>query len=117
MGENSTESTRQLKVSRLLQKELGTYFQREASSICHGKLITVTRVRITPDLSLARVYLSFFPSGQAKDDLIAVKARLKTIRTKLAQVVKNQLRIVPDLEFFIDDSLDYIYHIDDLMKK
>jgi ribosome-binding factor A len=111
------ESTRQLKVSRLLQKELGTYFQREAGSICPGKLITVTQVRITPDLSIARIYLSIFPSVNAEDELMSVKTHYKPIRHELGKSVKNQLRIVPELEFYIDDSLDYYYHIDDLMKK
>jgi len=111
------ESTRQLKVSRLIQKELGNYFQQEAPNVCPGKLITVTQVRVTPDLSIARVYLSVFPSKQTEEDLKAIKATHKHIRITLARSIKNQLRIVPDLVFFIDDSLDYFYHIDGLIKK
>lgn len=80
-------------------------------------MVTVTNVRITPDLGLARVYLSIFPSNQNKETLEIVKNNYKAIRLLLGQKVKNQLRVVPELEFFIDDSLDYIERIDKLLKK
>lgn len=111
------ESTRQQKVSRLILKELGTYFQREAINLCPGKMISVTHVRITPDLGLARIYLSIFPATENKTSLQSVKIHVKTIRHYLGEKIKNQLRIVPELEFFIDDSLDYYEKIDQLLKK
>lgn len=115
--EHHNESTRQHKVSRLLQKELGTHFQRESLTLCGGKMVTVTNVRITPDFSLARVYLSVFPSENSKDTLLLIKQHVKSIRYYLGGQVKKQLRVVPELEFFIDDSLDYIEKIDNLLKK
>lgn len=112
------ESTRQKKVSRLLQKELGNILQRKTNEL-GGKMITVTTVRISSDLSVAKIYLSIFP-GRQKDDedpLIIIKNNTSRIRNDLGQMVKSQLRIVPELVFFEDDSLDYIENIDDLLKK
>jgi ribosome-binding factor A len=111
------ESTRLQKISRLIQKELGIFFQREGQKICRGKMVTVSSVNITPDLGLARVYLSIYPSNQGDDDLLKIKGHNKAIRNYLGHEVRHQLRIVPELEFIIDDSLDYISHIDDLLKK
>ncbi len=111
------ESNRLEKVSRLLQKELGNLLQREAITICPGKMITVTSVRVTPDLGIARVNISIFPTNDVKDVLKLVKAQTKHFRHLLGNNVRNQLRIVPNLEFFIDDSLDYIEKIDNLLKK
>jgi ribosome-binding factor A len=111
------ESTRQLKVSRLIQKELGTFLLRERLAVCNGKMVTVTGVRITPDLGLARVYLSIFPSQGADEVLKTIKTQTRTIRHCLGSEVKSQLRVVPDLEFFIDDSIDYFEKIDGLLKK
>jgi ribosome-binding factor A len=111
------ESTRQQKVSRLLQKEIGNYLQREAHTVCGGKMVSVTGVKVTPDLGLARVNLSIFPSAQAKDILLIVKTHKKQIRYAIGHEVRHQLRIIPELEFYIDDSLDYINRIDELLKK
>jgi ribosome-binding factor A len=111
------ESTRQLKIARLIQRELATYFQRELHTVCLGSLVSVTVVRITPDLSIARIYLSIFPHDKIKETLDSINLNNKTIRYYLGTQVKNQLRIIPELEFFIDDSLDYIEKIDNLLKK
>lgn len=111
------ESTRLQKVSRLLQKELGNYFQRESHTVCAGQMVSVTAVRVSPDLSVAKVYISIFPSDKSKETLTIIKSQIKSIRYQLGQIVHNQLRIVPDLDFFIDDSLDYIEKIEDLLKK
>jgi ribosome-binding factor A len=110
------ESTRQKKVSRLLQKELGTIFQQNAT-LFEGKMITVTVVRISPDLSVAKVYLSFFPPKKEKDadPLSLVRRHTSQIRYELGQKIRNQLRIVPELSFFEDDSLDYIENIENLL--
>jgi ribosome-binding factor A len=111
------ESTRLQKVSRLIQKELGSYFQRESKAICAGKMVSVTTVRVSSDLSVAKVYLSIFPSDKSKETLTTIKTHTKTVRHFLGQQVHNQMRIVPELEFFIDDSLDYIEKIESILKK
>lgn len=109
-------SIRQNKVNRLIQKELGNYFQRYASLYGAG-LISVTIVNIGPDLSHAKVYLSFFPSNNAPAMLAAIEERYHEIRKELGSRVGKQLRIVPELSFHIDDSLDYAERIDNLLKK
>ncbi|MDQ3191950.1 MAG: 30S ribosome-binding factor RbfA [Bacteroidota bacterium] len=111
------ETTRQKKVARLLQKELGEIFQRESKTMFGGAFITVTGVRISPDLSVAKVYLSLFVAKDRDVVMKFVKKQTKEIRTKLAERVKKQLRIVPNLDFHIDDSLDYAEKIDNLLKK
>jgi ribosome-binding factor A len=110
-------STRQYKVSRLLQKELGNIFQREGNSIFTGKLITVTEVRITPDLAQARVYLSIFPADDNEKFKQTIEDHSQHIRHELGNRIRHQLRMVPELRFFLDDSLDYIENIDRLLKK
>ncbi|UCG27197.1 MAG: 30S ribosome-binding factor RbfA [Bacteroidales bacterium] len=110
------ESTRQKKVARSIQKELGSFFQRQGSGIFPGKMITVTVVRISPDLSQAKVYLSIFPSGNSREILKSISEKGKTIRHELGNNLRNQLRIIPELSFFLDDSLDYVQNIEDLLK-
>ena len=83
----------------------------------HGVLVSVTRVRISPDLSICTAYLSIFPSDRGDEILRNINASEKTIRYELGTRVRNQLRIIPELRFFIDDSLDYLEHIDQLLKK
>jgi len=110
------ESTRQKKVARLIQKELAEYFLRESKRLFDGAFITVTVVRTSPDFAHARVYLSFFKAEKPTEMLAHILAIKKEIRHKLGEAVRNQLRIVPDLDFFIDDSLDYYENIDRLLK-
>lgn len=109
------ESIRQSKVARLMQKELGQYFQQEASKLVPGGMITVTIVRMSPDLGLAKVYLSIFPSEKSEEAMIEINHAAKSIRYQLGKLVRHQLRIVPDLIFYLDDSLDYAEKIDDLL--
>lgn len=111
------EGKRLEKVSRQIQKDLGEIFQRQAQAVFQGKMITVTAVRVTPDLGLAKVYLSIFPPENKQAIMEAIKHNTKTIRHELAQRIRNQMRIVPDLAFYIDDSLDYIENIDRLLKE
>jgi len=111
------DSTRQNKVNRLLQKELGEFFQRESRTFFGGAFITVTAVRITPDLSMARVHLSIFIEKDKAAVMEKVTALRKEIRKRIGNKVGKQMRIVPDFEFFIDDSLDYAENIDKLLKK
>lgn len=109
------ETTRQQKISRLIQKELSDIFQRQTQAT-HGVLVSVSAVRISPDLSIARGYLSIFPSEKAQDILENINANARQIRFELGTRVRHQLRIIPELKFFIDDSLDYLDHIDQLLK-
>jgi ribosome-binding factor A len=109
-------TTRQHKVSRLLQKELGDYFQRQGSAITGGKMVTVTIVRISPDLGIARVYLSIFPGDQAAEAVQAISDKAGLVRSEVGKKLRNQLRHIPEFVFFLDDSLDYIDRIEDLLK-
>lgn len=110
------ETTRQAKISRLLQKELSEIFRLQTAKT-HGIIVSVSAVRVTPDLSIARAYLSVFPSDKAKDMIDSINVSAKTIRYELAQKVRFQLRKCPELQFYIDDSLDYIENIDNLLEK
>lgn len=109
------ESTRQQKISRMLQKEMGEIFLLYARQL-HGTLITVTNVRVSPDLGIAHTHLSIFPSDKASEVLVKVQNDTKAIRFDLGKRVRHQLRIVPELFFHIDDSLDYLENIDNLLK-
>jgi ribosome-binding factor A len=110
------ETTRQQKISRMLQKELGEIFLLYARKL-QGTLITVSSVRVSPDLGIARTYLSIFPSEKANAVIEQVNADTKAIRFDLGKRVRHQLRIVPELYFHIDDSLDYLENIDNLLKQ
>ncbi len=110
------QETRQNRISRLLQKELSLIFQSQ-TRMMHGVMVSVTRVKISPDLSICTAYLSVFPSEKGEEIISAVNKNQATIRYDLGQKIRNQLRIIPELRFFIDDSLDYIDRIDELLKK
>lgn len=110
------ETTRQAKISRLLQKELSEIFRQQTAKT-HGVLVSVSAVRVSPDLSIAKVYLSIFPTDKSQQLIESITASAKTIRYELAQKVRFQLRKCPDLSFYLDDSLDYIENIDNLLKK
>ncbi len=110
------ETTRQAKISRLLQKELSEIF-REQTSKMRGVLVSVSAVRVSPDLSTAKAYLSVFPSDKSAEMLESINASARTIRYELAQKVRFQLRKTPELSFFLDDSLDYLENIDHLLAK
>ena len=107
---------RQNKVGRLVQKELADIFLRNKQVLFSNAFITVTTVRATPDLSIAKVYLSLFGVADKEALLEKIKEHGWAIRKELGARVKNQLRKVPELTFFIDDSLDYAEHIDNLLK-
>jgi ribosome-binding factor A len=111
------DTTRQNKVARLIQKELGDIFQRESKNHYGGKMISVTVVRITPDLSLAKVYLSIFPSQHDKDSLTEVQENQSRLRHELGNRIRHQVRIIPELVFIVDDSIDYLENIERLLKK
>jgi ribosome-binding factor A len=109
------ESTRQKKIARLIQKELAEIFRRRTGELAPGKMITVTTVRVSPDISMAKVYLSIFPSTDQEKIIGTVRDNIPTIRYDLGKQVHNQLRIIPELAIFADDSLDYIDNIDKLL--
>ncbi len=108
-------SIRQEKVSGIIQKELSMIFQRESTGLCLGSMVTVTVVRISPDLGVARCYLSIFAGPDPKEVFANLDRNKALIRHELSQITKNQLRRVPELMFFIDDSLDYAEEIDRLL--
>lgn len=109
------ETTRQQKINRLIQKELGDIFLLQTKSL-QGVLVSVSGVRISPDLSIAKAYLSIFPSAKNKEYLNNIKANAKAIRYDLGQRLGKQLRIIPELVFYLDDSLDYLENIDRLLQ-
>ncbi len=110
------EKTRLKKVERLIQKELSLIFQQNSFIESRNVLISVTSIRISSDLSIARVYLSIFPSDNAEKVIEQITERTGKIKYELGKKVRNQLRKLPDLKFFIDDSLDYAGKIDELLK-
>lgn len=105
------ESTRQAKISRLLQKELSEIFRQQTAKT-HGVIVSVSAVRVSPDLSVAKAYLSVFPTAKAQEIIESVTRNARTIRYDLAQKVRYQLRKTPELTFYLDDSLDYAERID-----
>lgn len=111
------ESTRQKKVARLLQKELAEILRQKTTELARGKMITVTTVRVSPDLGLAKIYLSIFPSDDNKNTLEKITDNTPRIRNTLGGKIRNQLRIIPEIAFYLDDSLDYIDNIDSLLNK
>lgn len=108
------ESTRQAKISRLLQKELSEIFRRETAKL-GNVMVSVSAVKVSPDLSIAKAYLSVFPSEQAPEVIENINAQAKTVRYELAQKVRFQLRRCPELQFYLDDSIDYLENIDKLL--
>ncbi|HYQ58020.1 MAG TPA: 30S ribosome-binding factor RbfA [Draconibacterium sp.] len=110
-------STRQNKISRLIQREMAEILLKVNKERFPGKLLSVTGVRITKDLSIARIHLSIFPSEFANEILEEIKLSGKQLRGELGRKTGKSLRVIPELEFYIDDSLDYIDNIDNLLKK
>lgn len=110
------ESTRLDKVNRLLQKELSEILRLETAKT-HGIIVSVSAVRTAPDLSFAKVFISVFPSDKGKMIVDNVNEQKSAIRGALGEKVRYQLRVIPELRFDIDDSLDYLERIDELLKK
>lgn len=108
-------TTRQHKVSRLLHKELGDYFQKNGPSLTGGKMVTVTVVRISPDLKLAKTYLSLFPGEEKEKSMEAINQAVSPIRSEMGKRLRHQLKHIPEFVFYLDDSLDYIDHIENLL--
>ena len=110
------ETNRQRKIASVLQKDLVDVLQKAAQDGMQGVIISVSKVSVTPDLGVAKVYLSVFPSNKRDAIIEGVKSNAPLIRHELAQRTRNQLRRMPELIFFADDSLDYIEEIDKSLK-
>lgn len=109
------ESKRQQRISKLLQKDLGEIFQVELRHLTRGAMVTVTKVHITPDLAIAKVYLSLFAAKDKESLMKSIVKHASEIRGKLGNRIRHQLRAVPELHFYEDDSLDYIENIENLL--
>ena len=109
------ETLRQSKVARLLQRDLGDIFIKEARHMLDGAMLTVTKVRVARDLSSARIYVSIFGLNDKESIVNKINQQVREIRHVLGVRIKNQVRVVPGLHFHLDDSLDYIEHIDELL--
>ena len=110
------ESTRQKKVSKLIEHDLAQIFQTVAQQEFKGILVSVTKVRVTSDLGIARIYLSVFPSDKGNDVIEYTENHRSAIRNQFAQITRNQLRVIPELQYYLDNSLDYIDEINELLK-
>jgi len=113
----ATESTRQLKVAREIQKDLAEIIRSKGMAFFGGAMVSVSGVKISPDLSVAKVYVSIFPSEKANAVMEQLQENLRALRGELGAKVRKQLRIVPELVLYRDDSLDYVEHIEELLKK
>lgn len=113
------ETTRQQKISRLIQQDMGDIFLKEMKPILGNSLITVTEVRITSDLSIARIYVSIFPIGGVSKESVMqnIEDNAADLRRRLGMREGKQLRIIPHLEFYLDNSLDYAENIEKLLKQ
>lgn len=108
---------RQQKVARLIQKEMALMMQKYAKDWLPGVIVSVSTVRMSPDFSLAKCYLSVFPTAKGEEVIEKLNTGVTELRYQLGTVIKNQVRRVPELALFLDDSLDYIQHIDNLLKE
>lgn len=111
------DSTRQQKIARQIQRDIAEILQKELADVCRGSLVTVTTVRVSPDLAYAKIYISIFPFERNAELLAAIKEQGWLVRKLLGSRIRNQLKVVPELEFFLDDSLEYIENIDNLLNK
>ena len=111
------ESTRQQRVGKLIQRDLAEIIRSKGMAAYDGAMVTVSGVKVTPDLSFAKVYVSIFPSEKSPKVISLLGDSTKQIRGALGRLVSKQLRVVPELTFLLDDSLDYIEKIDELLKK
>lgn len=111
------ESTRQLKVASQLQRDMAEIIRQKGMAFFDGALVSVSGVKISPDLSVAKVYVSVFPSAKSEAVMAKLDENAKALRGELGVKVAKQLRIVPEIAFFLDSSLDYVEHIEELLKK
>lgn len=119
MGNKTTnmDTTRQLKIAKQLQKDLGELLQQRGMAAFSGALVTISGVKVSPDLGVAKVYVSIFPSSRAIEVLGIIEGQNRQLRFELGKRVRNQLRIVPELVFYQDDSLDYVDKIESVFQR
>ncbi len=110
------ETTRQQKVARQIQKDISDILIKEAAGIVQGAMVSVTTVRVSPDLSFAKIYLSVFPFEKSDAIMAALEQNNWLVRKALGTRIRNQLKQVPEITFRLDDSLEYIENIDNLLK-
>jgi ribosome-binding factor A len=111
------ESKRQQKFAGVIQQDLAAIFQREGMNYLPNTLVTITKVRVTPDLAIARIFLSFFGNNNLQLALQTIKSHASEIRYKLGARIKDQVRIIPQLEFFVDDTSEYVERMDKIFEK
>lgn len=114
---NNTETTRQQKLSRQIQKDISDIFIKEAAGLLRGSMVSVTTVRISPDLSYAKIYLSIFPFARHGEVMKTLESNNWMIRKALGTRLRNQVKSIPELSFFLDDSLEYIDNIDTILRE
>ena len=115
--EKNTETTRQLKVAKEIQKVMAEIIRSKGMAAFGGALVSVSGVKISPDLSVAKIYVSIFPSDKAEAVLEVLQENCKALRGELGHKLGKQLRLVPEIAFLLDSSLDYVEHIEELLKK
>ena len=115
--EKNTETTRQLKVAKEIQKVMAEIIRSKGMAAFGGALVSVSGVKISPDLSVAKIYVSIFPSDKAEAVMEVLQENCKALRGELGHKMGKQLRIVPEIAFLLDSSLDYVEHIEELRKK
>ncbi|WP_183562061.1 30S ribosome-binding factor RbfA [Mucilaginibacter sp. SP1R1] len=111
------ESKRQQKFAGVIQQDLAAIFQREGMNYLPNTMVTITKVRVTPDLAIARIFLSFFGNNNLQLALQTIKSHASEIRYKLGSRIKDQVRIIPQLEFFVDDTSEYVERMDKIFEK
>lgn len=111
------QSTRQLKVAKQIQRDIAEIIRSRGMAAYDGAMVSVSGVKMSPDLAIAKVYVSIFPSTKASKVMDMLGSEISRLRGELGHLVAKQLRIVPELAFYLDDSLDYVEHIDELLKK
>ena len=117
MMEKSIESTRQLKVGKEIQKVMAEVIRSKGMAAFGGALVSVSGVKVSPDLSVAKIYVSIFPSDKAEAVMEVLQENARPLRGELGNKMGKQLRIVPEIAFYLDSSLDYVEHIEELLKK
>ncbi|CVI68658.1 MULTISPECIES: 30S ribosome-binding factor RbfA [unclassified Alistipes] len=111
------ETTRQPKIARQIQRDIADIFQKEGRDLLRGTLVTVTEVRVSPDFNYAKIYVSIFPFDKAPETMAVLDKQNRFIRRELGRRIKDQLKSVPEIQFFLDDSLEYIEHLEQAMKE
>jgi len=110
------ESKRQKQIGNVIQKEMSDIFQREGLNIIHNSMISISKVKVTPDLMEARIYLSFFQVEDAEKMLAHIQDRDWDLRKQLAARIKNQVRKIPIIQYYLDDTLEYVFKMEEVFK-